>query len=73
MTSDGLRLVPLNAEWIKRQGNGLKLAHTTMEDESVLIASSNALQQFVRAHAHDNQAFDPSDLKIVWVKESARR
>lgn len=56
---DVLKYATLNIEWIKKgiDQNKLTIRHETTKDLIVLTASTPELQEFIRAHADDKDAF----------------
>ena len=62
---DVLRYTTLNMEWIKKgvEQNKLVIRHETVNDTVLLTASTKELQEFVRAHADEKDAFqEPKEL-----------
>jgi hypothetical protein len=66
LSGDTLSYATLNYNWVEKLGGEKKLAirHETVKDLIVLTASTTELQQFLREHASDKDAFQtPIELK----------
>jgi hypothetical protein len=57
--NDALKMSMLNAEWLEKMidDDRLKIAHTRVEDELILTASTEVLQKLVISFANDSEAF----------------
>ena len=63
---DVLRYATLNIEWIKKgiEQKKITLRHETVNDMTVLTAPTRELQEFIRAHAGEKDAFqEPKELR----------
>ncbi|MBA4311983.1 MAG: hypothetical protein C0417_05075 [Chlorobiaceae bacterium] len=59
LTGDTLRLSMLDNDWLQRMvdNNAFKISHARINDQIVLTASTEELQQFVLKHAENARAF----------------
>ena len=63
---DVLRYATLNFDWIKKgiEQKKITIRHEAMKDMTFLTASTKELQEFVRAHADEKDAFqEPKELR----------